>query len=112
MELLKGGASYGIPGNTAVVGAIYPPTVANACVSRQYIGEMETRFIKETEMFFWQFRGQRRPIGIFHGGTFLTAFKMRSIWCILFLNRIGPSQDIINRHSPHKIQEVVPGFRS
>ena len=41
----------------------------------QYIGEMETRFIKETEMFFWQFRGQRRPIGIFHGGTFLTAFK-------------------------------------
>ena len=59
---------------------------------------------------FWQFRGQRRPIGIFHGGTFLTAFKMRSIWCILFLNRIGPSQDI--RHSPQKIQEVVPRFRS
>ena len=59
---------------------------------------------------FWQFRGQRRPIGIFHGGTFLTAFKMRSIWCILFLNRIGPSQYI--RHSPQKIQEVVPGFRS
>ena len=71
---------------------------------------METRFIKEAEMFFWQFQGQRRPIGIFHGGTFLTAFKMRSIWCILFLNRIGPSQDI--RHSPQKIQEVVPGFRS
>ena len=61
-------------------------------------------------MFFWQFRGQRRPIGIFHGGTFLTAFKMRSIWCILFFNRIGPSQYIW--HSPQKIQEVVPGFRS
>ena len=71
---------------------------------------METRFIKETEMFFLQFRGQRRPIGVFHGGTFLTAFKMRSIWCILFLNRIGPSQD--SRHSPQKIQEVVPRFRS
>ena len=75
----------------------------------QYIGEMETRFIKETEMFFWQFRGQRRPNESFHGGTFLTAFKMRSIWCIWFLNGIGPSQDI--RHSPQKIQEVVPGFR-
>ena len=46
----------------------------------QYIGEMETRFIKETEMFFWQFRGQRRPIWIFHGGTFLTAFSRRSFW--------------------------------
>ena len=38
----------------------------------------------------------------------LTALKMRSIWCILFLNRIGPPQDI--RHSPQKIHEVVPGF--
>ena len=66
--------------------------------------------MKETEMFFREFRGQRRPIGIFHGGTFLTAFKMRSIWCILVLNRMGPSQDI--RHSPQKIQQVVPGFRS
>ena len=33
---------------------------------------------------FWQFRGQRRPIGIFHGGTFLTAFKMRSICAFCF----------------------------
>ena len=41
----------------------------------------------------YKFRGQRRPIGMFHGGTFLTAFKMRSIWCILFLNRRGPSQE-------------------
>ena len=29
---------------------------------------------------FWQFRGQRRPIGIFHCGTFLTAFSRRSFW--------------------------------
>ena len=65
MELLKGGASYGIPGNTAVVGAIYPPTVANACVSRQYIGEMETRLIKETEMFFGNFEGKDARSGSF-----------------------------------------------
>ena len=61
-------------------------------------------------MFFGNFEGKDVKIGIFHGGTFLTAFKMRSIWCILFLNRIGPSQHIW--HSPQKIQEVVPGFRS
>ena len=46
----------------------------------KYIGEMETRFNKGDWDGFWQFRGQRRPIGIFHGGTFLTAFSRRSFW--------------------------------
>ena len=45
---------------------------------QQYIGEMETQFNKGDWDGFWQFRGQRRPIGIFHGGTFLTAFSRRS----------------------------------
>ena len=43
---------------------------------------METRFTRYKGDWdgFWQFRGQRRPIGIFHGGTFLTAFSRRSFW--------------------------------
>ena len=43
---------------------------------------METRFTRYKGDWdgFWQFRGQRRPIGSFHSGTFLTAFSRRSFW--------------------------------
>ena len=87
-------------------------TIHTVVLTAQYIGEMETRFNKGDWDGFRQFRGQRRPSGIFHGGTFWPPSKcgQLGVRSILFLNRIGPSQDI--SHSPQKIQEVVPGFRS
>ena len=59
---------------------------------------------------FWQFRGQRRPIGIIHGGTFLTAFSRRSFWWYFCRHRT-PLQ-IMAKFGGESFQLINPGTTS